>query len=82
MDADELARLEWLAQEMACRVRDYDPIANGRWLQATTTPDERWQLLFVMAAAIPTDVPWKHLTRWVDLPAVDALVAERFGRAA
>jgi hypothetical protein len=80
MDVDRLAEI---ALELACRVREYDPIDNGRWLQAVTSVDDRWCLLFVMAGAIPIDVPWGQLVGWTDLPYhANELVAERFGRAA
>ena len=84
MDVDRLAEI---AVEFVTRVRDDDPIANGRWLQATTSEDDRWALLFVLAAAVPIDVPWRHLTAWawsindVTVPSIEyrAIVAERFG---
>ena len=61
MDEDRLAEI---AQELVIRVRDDDPADNARWLQNMTTPDERWALLFVLAAAIPDDMTWTELTEW------------------
>jgi hypothetical protein len=61
MDEDRLAQV---AQEMVVRVRDDDPDDNARWLQNMTTPDERWALLFVLAAAVPDDMTWTELTEW------------------
>lgn len=66
MDADRLARI---AQDLAVRVRDDDPAANGRWLELATTGEERWALLFVLAAAVPTDRPWPALVEWFTGPA-------------
>ena len=60
----DLDRLAEIAQELVVRVRDEDPQSNGRWLEATTTDEDRWALLFVLAAAVPDDRPWKHLTLW------------------
>jgi hypothetical protein len=53
-----------LAQELICRVRDDDPESNGRWLMSTTTEADRFALLFVLAAAVPDDVPWSALVGW------------------
>lgn len=55
--------LEALAQELVIRVRDDNPEANGRWL-ASLSEQDRWSLLFVLAAAVPDDRPWRHLTMW------------------
>lgn len=64
MDDDAVDRLASIAQQLACRVRDDDPVANQRWLHALTTPEEREALLYVLAAAIPDDRPWSRLTSW------------------
>lgn len=76
---DERAeRLAQIAVELVTRVRDEPPEANWRWLLATLPdPLDREALSFVLAAAVPTDQPWTHLTRWASLP-VRQLVAERF----
>lgn len=64
--ADELARI---AIELAGRVRDVDPAANGRWLAAVLPePGDWFRLAFVLAAAIPDDRSWKHLTAWAVAP--------------
>lgn len=71
MTRDEYA--DWLAAvaiELVARVRDEDPRANARWL-ISTLPDEadRFALLFVLAAAVPLDRPWRELTAWAsELP--------------
>lgn len=62
--ADHLATI---AQELVVRVRDDDPEANARWL-ATLTDRERRDLLIVLAAAVPDDRPWLHLTAWTRHP--------------
>lgn len=61
MDANRLAEI---AAQLATRVREDDPSANARWLNAVTSDEDRWALLFVLAAAIPVDVPWSVLTGW------------------
>jgi hypothetical protein len=61
VNEDHLAQV---AQQLAGRVRDDDPEDNARWLQNVTTPEERWGLLFVLAAAIPDDMTWTELTEW------------------
>lgn len=64
-DADVLAdRLAEVAIELMCRVRDDDPRANARWLQAVIGPEELPALAIVLAAAIPVDRPWLELTSW------------------
>lgn len=69
MTSDEYAdHLAEVAQELVVRVRDDDPEANNRWL-ATLTDRERRDLLIVLAAAVPDDRPWLHLTAWTVLPA-------------
>ena len=60
--ADDLARI---AIELANRVRDVDPERNGTWLAAVIPePGDWFRLCFVLAAAIPDDRPWSHLTAW------------------
>ncbi|WP_213452868.1 hypothetical protein [Rhizomonospora bruguierae] len=60
-----VTELERVAQQLAGRVRDDDPDANARWL-AAQLPDaaDWWRLLFVLAAAVPTDRSWRQLTAW------------------
>lgn len=57
-------RLASIAQQLAGRVRDDDPVANQRWLHAVTSADDREALLYVLAAAVPIDRAWSHLTAW------------------
>jgi len=63
MDVNDLAQL---AQEMVVRVRDYDPQSNQQWLHAHTTAADREALLYVLAAAVPDDQPWRRLVAWID----------------
>jgi hypothetical protein len=61
-DADQLARL---AVELVVRLRDDNPDANARWLAAQLPdPGDWFRLAFVLAAAVPTDRSWSHLTAW------------------
>jgi hypothetical protein len=60
----DVDRLEQIAAQLAARVRDDEPDANRRWLHAHTAADEREALLYVLAAAVPVNVPWSHLTTW------------------
>jgi hypothetical protein len=79
---DERAeRLAQVAVELVARVRDEPPEANWRWfLSVLPDPLDREHIAFVLAAAVPVDVPWSHLTRWRSLN-LDGLVGERFGWA-
>ena len=79
---DERAeRLAQVAVELVARVRDEPPEANWRWfLSALPDPLDREHIAFVLAAAVPVDQPWSHLTRWRSLN-LDGLVGERFGWA-
>jgi len=62
MDADQLSEI---AAQLAGRVRDEDPSANGRWLaEALPDPEDWWRLCFVLAAAVPTERTWASLTYW------------------
>lgn len=62
LDEDTLAAI---AIQLVGRVRDDDPEANGRWLLSLCPePEHWWQLCFVLAAAVPTDQPWRNLTAW------------------
>lgn len=59
---DDLARI---AVELATRVRDVDAARNGTWLAAVLPePGDWFRLCFVLAAAVPDDRPWMHLTAW------------------
>lgn len=78
MSADE-DRLAEVAIELACRVREFDPQSNAIWLDhQLPDPADRYALLFVLAAAVPVDQPWKHLAAWAR-PDVREVVSERFG---
>jgi len=62
VDVDRLASI---AQQLAARVRDDDPVANQRWLYAMLPdPAEREALLYVLAAGVPIDRSWAALTAW------------------
>ncbi len=66
-DVDEL---ESIAQQLAARVREDDPEANGRWLaEQLPDPTDWWRMLFVQAAATPVDRPWAESTAWARPPA-------------
>lgn len=66
---DERAdRLAAVAVELVTRVRDDNPDSNWRWfLSALPDPTDREAIAFVLAAAVPPDVPWTHLIRWASL---------------
>jgi len=69
---DELDRLAEIAAQLAARVRDDDPEVVGRWLGSELpNPGEWWRLAFVLAAAVPIDRPFAHLTAWVRTAAVE-----------
>jgi hypothetical protein len=60
--ADQLAAI---AAELAVRVRDETPDANGAWLAAELPDPADWfRLAFILAAAIPDDRSWTALTAW------------------
>ena len=62
MDVDHLVSV---AQQLAARVRDDDPVANQRWLHAMLPdPAEREALCYVLAAAVPDDQCWTELVGW------------------
>ncbi len=61
--ADHLAEV---AAELVTRVRDEGPDDNAAWLAAALPdPADRANLLYILAAAVPDDRPWVHLTAWV-----------------
>lgn len=64
MDEDTLASI---AQQLIARVRTDGPEENARWLTNVTDESDRWALLFVLAAAVPDDRTWSHLTAWTRL---------------
>jgi hypothetical protein len=67
---DHLAdRLAEIAVELAVRVRDDDPEANGRWLRTQLpNPADWFRLAFTLAAAVPDDRTWSELTAWTGQP--------------
>lgn len=65
MDDAAVTRLVSVAQQLAARVRDDDPVANQRWLHAMLPdPAEREALCYILAAAVPDDRSWTELTGW------------------
>ena len=61
----DVTRVERLAQELVCRVRDDDPDANARWWDSLS-PLEQRSVAFVLAVAVPDDRPWSDLIGWTD----------------
>jgi hypothetical protein len=59
--ADQLAAI---AIELITRVRDQDPNAVHRWLNATVEDGDWMGLCVVLACAVPDDKPWSQLTAW------------------
>jgi len=70
-DQDERAeRLTRVAVQLVARVRDEPADANWRWfLSVLPDPLDREHVAFILAAAVPLDSPWRHLTAWVGQPA-------------
>lgn len=56
-------RLVTLASELVMRVREVDPERNWAWL-ASLTPEERWGLLFTLAAMVDPDTPLPVALGW------------------
>jgi len=74
---DCAARLASIAMQLADRVRDEDPEDVGVWLRRELTTWEDWtQIVFVLAAAVPVDVPFSTLTAWVNEPG-DPVINQR-----
>lgn len=73
--ADELAQI---ANELIVRVRDEPAVANGRWLEAMLPDPADWfHLSFMLACAVPDDVPWRHLTAWTAIGPSAAPLVQR-----
>ncbi|GGK31915.1 hypothetical protein GCM10010124_25870 [Pilimelia terevasa] len=76
---DRLARI---AAQLVARVREDGPAENAIWLEhAVPSAEDRYALLFVLAAAVPTDRPWRELTAWATRDAAalaDEVAVERF----
>lgn len=62
-DADAV-RLAHVAAQFAARVRDDDPEATARWLCAELDGEQRWQLLFLLAAMVPVEQTPAQLLAW------------------
>jgi hypothetical protein len=73
------ARLTVVAAQLAARMRDEPADANARWLRAVLPDaDDRFALLFVLAAAVPIDQPYAALVGWfTGDPCTDAFAAHR-----
>lgn len=65
--ADRADRLAEIAVELTCRVRDDEPAAVHRWLQAVVPDNDMMALAVILAAAVPDDRTWDELTDWVRL---------------
>ncbi len=65
---DRADRLASVAIGLAVRLRDDEPDANLRWLRAQIAPEEMEAFVFVLAAAVPIEVPWSLLTDWTTRP--------------
>ncbi len=64
-DALDPNRLAAVAIGLSVRVRDDDPESNARWLASQIqSVEEMRALIFVLAAAVPIEVPWSVLTDW------------------
>lgn len=58
--AEELVKL---ASELVCRIRDIDPARNATWL-ASLSQEDRWDLLFVLAAMVDPNMPLSASLEW------------------
>lgn len=66
-----------LAAELVCRVRDVGPGHNGLWLRSLTD-DQRYGMLFALAAMVDPDVPLNVALGWTYLlepPAAEVAAA-------
>jgi len=73
---NELDRLASIGAQLVARIRDDDPDLNGKWLASVTSEEDRWALLFVLAAMVPTDQTVAELLEWVEADS-DENVARR-----
>jgi hypothetical protein len=62
--ADRADQLAAIAIELVGRVRDDEPSAVHRWLSAVVADNDMMALAVILAAAVPVDQPWSHLTAW------------------
>lgn len=60
-DPDDLAAI---ADQLRHRVRTHTPEDNARWLDLNVAGPEWPALAIVLAAAVPVNVPFTHLTAW------------------
>lgn len=68
----EADRLASVAAQLVARIRDDSPESVGSWLAGEVpSPEMWWQLAFVLAAAVPLDRPFSHLTAWARMATVD-----------
>lgn len=65
MTDDHATRLIDLACQWVCRVHEIDPERNGTWLQSLSEQD-RWELLFVLAAMVDPNSPLSKTLRWLE----------------
>ena len=75
---DRADRLAGIAVELAVRIRDDEPTAVHRWLRSEMDGEDWLALAVVLAAAVPVDEPWSHLTAWTWIG--EELREERFGQ--
>lgn len=62
---EDVARLESIAQQLAARVREDDPVRVWAWLAYVVPEPKDWyRLCFVLACAVPDDRTWSELTDW------------------
>lgn len=64
IDDADAERLAHVAAQFAARLRDDEPDSVARWLCAQLDGAERWQLLFMCGAMIPTDQTPAQLLSW------------------
>lgn len=79
MNPERAEQLVQLASELVRRVRDVDPERNASWL-ASLSHQDRWDLLFVLAAMVDPNVPLNVTLGWT-FPLADAaheVAQERF----
>jgi hypothetical protein len=65
---DRADRLAAIAVELVGRVRDDEPAAVHRWLQAVVADNDMMALAVILAAAVPDDRPWSELVAWIEPP--------------
>lgn len=74
----DVDRLATVAMGLAVRVRDDNPDSNLRWLRSQIdTAEDLTALVFILAAAVPIEVPWSLLTEWAQGPVTWEMIQER-----